>query len=220
MYIKEITKKEIFKVSRMGTLYLLDNDNILKIFKEPKRLHEIDKYKYMLKYINESFIFPFEFIYDSEKFYGYITKRATGKTLDLIFSQSNLIELSNNSKNFESNLDYVSKGGIILSDFHSSNMIYDGKKITAIDPDDNDIYRSISEATSTNQYYHKLEICKLFDANIENNKHMKLVKDNISKYKYGKFRPSEIILKVKEDIEGITKEEINTIDDVNNIFRM
>ena len=86
--------------------------------------------------------------------------------------------------------------------------------------DDNDIYRSISEATSTNQYYHKLEICKLFDANIENNKHMKLVKDNISKYKYGKFRPSEIILKLKEDIEGITKEEINTIDDVNNIFRM
>ena len=75
MRLEEIGNKQKYKVSRMAKLFILDDDNILKLFKNPKEIYEIDRYKYMLNYDNESLVFPFEFIYDEKNFYGYITKR-------------------------------------------------------------------------------------------------------------------------------------------------
>ena len=77
---EEICKKEEFCISRTSKIYLLDDNNLLKIFNKPKELYEMDKFKYFLNYENKNFIFPFEFVYDDEYFYGYITKRVIGKT--------------------------------------------------------------------------------------------------------------------------------------------
>ena len=73
MNLNEIGKKEQFIISKLSKLYILEDGNILKLFKNPRDIGEIDRYRYMLNYDNESFVFPFEFIYDDEKFYGYIT---------------------------------------------------------------------------------------------------------------------------------------------------
>ena len=219
MRLEEIGKKEKFKVSRMARLYILEDGNILKLFKNSKDLYEIDRYKYLLNYDNESFVFPFEFIYDSEKFYGYITKRVYADTLESNFSKNNLLDLSNNSIKLEKDINYVSKGGIILYDFHSENILYDGKKYSLIDHDENAIYRHPDDAKNTNQNYHRIVIGNLFLDNIENNKHTKLIKDKISKYKYMKMKPSEMIIRIKEDIDKQFNTDISKIENLNDIFR-
>ena len=219
MRLEEIGKKEKFKVSRMARLYTLEDGNVLKLFKNSKELYEIDRYKYMLNYNNESFVFPFEFIYDSEKFYGYITKRVYADTLESIFFKSDLLKLSSNSIKLEKNINYISKGGIVLYDFHNENILYDDKNYSVIDHDENAICRNEEYAKTTNQNYHRIVIGNLFLENIENNKHTKLIKDKISKYKYMKIKPSEMIIRIKEDIDKQFNTDINKIEDLNNIFR-
>ena len=114
MKLKDIGSKEFFDKGGLSKCYLLEDGNILKLFKQPRKLYEMDNFKYFLKYSNDSFCFPFEFIYDSRKFYGYIMKRMPGKKLGEVFSASNLINLSKHSYKLEKDIDYVSSGGIVL----------------------------------------------------------------------------------------------------------
>lgn len=219
MNLNEIGKKEEFIISKLSKLYILEDGNILKLFKNPRDVSEIDRYRYMLNYDNDNFVFPFEFIYDNRKFYGYITRRVNGKTLGSVFSKSILLDLSTNSHRLEKNIDYVSDGGITLYDLHSENILYDGKNYSVIDHDENGLYRKPQDAKSDNRFYYRTVIGNLFINNIENNKHTRLIKENINKYIYMKMFPSEMIVKVKEEMEKYYKEKIDTIDDLHTILR-
>jgi len=219
MDLNEIKNKKKFAVGRTAHLYLLEDGNILKLFKNTRDLYEIDRFKYMLNYDNDSFIFPFEFIYDSKKFYGYITKRALGKSLESVFSQSNLLDLSTHSLQLEKDIDYVSKGGIALYDFHDQNLLYDGKIFSAIDHDENGIYKTEEYAKEINHERHRIMIGKLFENNIEKQKNTNFILDKVTEYKYMDIRPSEMIIKLKEEMDKYYKEDINTVDEVRDIIR-
>lgn len=219
MELKEIKNKKYFNKGRTAKCYLLNNGNILKLFNSKRDLSEIDRFKYMLEYTNESFVFPFEFIYDSEKFYGYITKRAPGIILELAFSKSNLIDLSKHSQDLERDIDYISEGSIVLYDFHNQNVLYDGKKYSVIDHDENAIYRPIDYAKEFNQKAHRIMISKLFEKSIESNKHTKFILDKVNQYKYSDIRPSQMIGQIKQDIDFYFKEDIKTIQELNSIIR-
>ena len=218
MELKEIKNKKYFNKGRTAKCYLLDNGNILKLFNSKRDLSEIDRFKYMMEYANDSFIFPFEFIYDSKKFYGYITKRAPGIILESAFSKSNLINLSKHSQVLEHDIDYISEGGIALYDFHDQNVLYDGKRYSVIDHDENAIYRSVDYAKDFNQESHRIMVGKLFENNIRNGKHTKFILDKVNQYKYSDIRPSQMIGEIKQDIDFYFKEDIKTIEELNSII--
>lgn len=221
MELNEISKKELFVESRSANLYKLENGNIFKMFKKPKPVSEIDKFKYFLNYQNDSFVFPFEFIYDSEKFYGYITKYVKGETLEDAFSKSSLYDLSKNSLKLEKNIDYISSGGIVLKDFHEQNLLYDGKKYSAIDHDRNTIENGIKEIKIKNQGSYRTLIINLFVDNLRNIDfdHTKLIRKQIYQYRYIRIKPSELIITIKEELDKIYKEDINTLDDITQILK-
>ena len=194
MKLREIGNKQFFDKGRLSKCYLLDDGNILKLFNQPKKLYEMDMFKYFLQYKNDSFIFPFEFIYDSRKFYGYIMPKAPGKTLFQVFSKSNLLDLSKHSYKLEEDIDFISDGGIALYDLHDKNVLYDENKYSVIDHDENAVSNNLLRVKQFNHSTHRLLISDLFLDNIENEKHTKLIRENISKYKNIFIRPSEMIL--------------------------
>lgn len=221
MTLEEIGYKEKFKVCKMSKLFVLEDDKILKLFKNPRELYELERYKYFLDYENDSFIFPLEFIYDSKKFYGYITKRVYGDTLESIFSKSDLLKLSSSSLKLEKNIDFISSGGITLYDFHSENVLYDGKNYSVIDHDENGISNNLEYARNKNQYAHRILIGKLFFEKLEeiDRQHTKLIRKNILENMYSKIRPSEMIIKIKEQIDKEYKEDIKVLENIKNIVR-
>ena len=219
MKFEDIGKKEKFLIARTSTLYILEDGNLLKLFKNPRDLYEIDRFKYFLEYNNDSFIFPFEFIYDSNNFYGYITKRVYSNTLESVFAKSNLINLSTSSLKLEKDIDYISEGGIVLYDFHDENILYGNKKYSVIDHDENGICKSSSDTKELNRKRHRIMIGKCFEKNIKNNKDTKYILEKIMKYKYMNIKPSEMIITIKEDMERYYKEDINNIEEMNNIIR-
>lgn len=219
MELKEINNKKYFNKGQTAKCYLLENGNILKLFNNKRDLSEIDRFKYMMEYANESFIFPFEFIYDSKKFHGYITKRAPGIIFESCFSKSNLVDLSKNSRVLERDIDYVSEGGITLYDFHDQNVLYDGKRYSVIDHDENGIYKSVDYAKNFNRESHRIMIGKLFEKNIEKGKDTEYILDKVCKYKYSDMRPSEMIGELKQDIDFYFKEDIKTVEELNSIIR-
>ena len=150
MLLKEIGNKKILGEGRMSRCYLLEDGNVLKLFKHTRNLYEMDNFKYFLQYSNDSFVFPFDFIYDSRNFYGYIMKKAPGKTLKQIFSKSTLTNLSNHSYKLERDIDFISSGGIFIYDFHDENVLYDGNKYSVIDPDEYGVRSNIERAKEYN----------------------------------------------------------------------
>ena len=60
--MEEFLNKEYLDEGLSGKCYIIDDNKILKIFKEVQSLDEIKKFKYFKKYSNESFLFPFEFL--------------------------------------------------------------------------------------------------------------------------------------------------------------
>lgn len=219
MELKEIKNKHLFNKGRTARCYMLDNGNVLKLFNNAKSLIEIERFKYMLDYINDSFVFPFEFVYDSKKFYGYITKRAPGIILELAFSKSNLVDLSTNSEKLEKDIDKVSKGGIVLYDFHDQNILYDGKQYSVIDPDENGIHKTKEYVNRFNQEAHRIMIGKLLEKNIENNKQTRYILEKVLEYKYSNMSPSQMLYQIKQDIYSYYKEDIKTIEELNSIIR-
>lgn len=221
MKLEEIGKCEKFKVCKMSKLFILEDNKILKLFKNPRDLSELERYKYFLNYENDSFIFPVEFIYDYKKFYGYITKRVYADTLESVFSKSDLIKLSSNSFKLEKNIDFISSGGITLYDFHLENVLYDGKNYSVIDHDEDGILQNSENVKKRNQHVHRTLIGNLFIEKLEEIdwKHTKLIRENIYEYMYSKIRPSEMIIRVKEQIDKEYKEDIKELEDIKNIVR-
>ena len=219
MELKEIKNKQYFDKGRCSKSYLLEDGNVLKIFNNPKDLSEIDRFKYFLNFSNDNFIFPFEFIYDDKKFYGYITKFIKGDKLENIFPKSSFLNLSNNSYKLERNIDFISDGGIWLLDFHAENVLYDGKQYSVIDHDENALANYLSDVKLRNQQSHRTLINNLFIENLVKFNIKRVILEKINKYRMMKIYPSEMIVTIKEDLDKYFKEDINSIEDIKNIMK-
>ena len=219
MELNEIGKKKFLAKGFMAKCYLLEDGNVLKIFNCQRSIDEMEMFKHFLKYDNDSFVFPFEFIYDSEKFYGYITKFVLGNTLEVEFPKSNLLNLSTNSIRLEKDIDFVSDGGIVLYDLHDQNVLYDGKKYSVIDHDENGIKEDISTVRRTNRQMHRILIGNLFIENLRKLERTKLITDKIQIYKFMKMPPSEMIVQIKSDMDKYYKEDVSTIEELKDIIR-
>ena len=219
MELNEIGKKKFLGKGEMAKCYLLEDGNVLKLFNCQRSIDEMEMFKHFMKYDNDSFVFPFEFIYDSEKFYGYITKFALGKTLEVEFPKSNLLNLSTNSIRLEKDIDFVSQGGIVLYDLHDRNVLYDGKKYSVIDHDENGIKEDVSTVRRTNRQMHRILIGNLFIENLRKLERTKLITDKIQIYKFMDMKPSEMIVQIKSDMDNYYKEDINTVEEVKDIIR-
>lgn len=219
MRLEEIGKKEFLGKGGIAKCYTLEDGNVLKLFNHPRRVCEIERFKYFLEYANDSFLFPFEFIYDSEKIYGYITEKAPGVTLKQAFPTSNLLEMSKHSYKLEKDINFVSRGGILLYDMHDENVLYDGNKYSVIDPDENGRSSDLGSVFDSNHFIHRILISNLFLENLSKIKRTKVIKDKVTKYKYMSMKPSEMIVQVKDDMEKYYKENVDTIEDVINIVK-
>ncbi len=221
MNLEEFINKKYLDKGQFAKCYLLQNGTIFKQFNRPREIADIDRFKYFLEYANENFFFPFEFISDNKKFYGYIMKRALGKKLKDCFSSINLETLSDNSIQLQKNIDYVSNGKIVMLDLSSSNVMYDGNQFGVIDPDEYGIRygATIDEVKEKNHDYYRNLITGLFLTSIVRNKNAQYILDRIKQYKSCDEKVSEIIIKIKEDMEKYYKETIGTVDDLNNIIR-
>lgn len=223
MNLNDISKKEFIGQGFMAECYLLENGKVFKEFNDPLKISDIEKFKYFLNFKNENFVFPFEFIYDNKKFYGYITEKAKGKILSEVFSSSNLEKLSTHYLKLERNTNFISEGNIIMHDFHRENIMYDGELLQVIDPDEYEISNSLSnkQVIDYNNYYHRTTLGTLFmsNVNLSLNKKIRYVLDKIPKYAYLSIKPSEMIIDIKEKIYGCVKEDFDTLDDLNEILR-
>ena len=221
MKLEEIEKKEYIDKGDFSKCYDIGNHNVLKLFNNSMSIADIHKFKYLLKYRNESFLFPFEFVYDEENFYGYITKRSLGKKIISNFSSLDIEKLSTHSILLEHNIKKISEAKISIDDMNGSNILYDGKKIEVIDPDFYwiDKETNTSEIQKRNLNSYKNTILVEFRANIGYYKKTNYVLQKILKYEYMPMTASTAMIKIKEDMEKYYKEEINTIDDLHNIAR-
>ncbi len=221
MNLEDFISKKLLKEGTTAKCFLLQNGNVFKQFNNPLSISDVERFKYFLNFENESILFPFDFIYDNKKFYGYVTKRAFGQTLRESFSSNNLERLSTHSIKTEKNIDFVSQGKILMHDLHSDNVIYDGNLVQIIDPDEygiRDIY-AVDEIKDINFKYYRTLISNLFITNIGINKNTQYIIDKINFHKYTGYRASEVIINIKEEMEKYAKETINTVDDFNRIIR-
>ena len=221
MNLNDIDKKTYLNKGRCGVCYELQNGTVLKLFNEVKGISEIEKFKNMLKYKNQNFLFPFDFVYDEEKFYGYITKKSLGQTLEDSFSSINLEKFSTHSILLEKNIKSISDGKIFLEDFHPGNIMYDGNIIEVIDTDS---YRfkynyTTDDVVKENLKRYSFVIYNLLVNNIKFNKNTNYIIQKAFVYTHTMISVSEILIKLKETMEKYYKEEINTIDDLYAIIR-
>ena len=221
MNIEDFISKKLLKQGTTAKCFLLQNGNVFKKFNAPLSISDVERFKYFLNFENENILFPFDFVCDNKKFYGYVTRRAIGKTLRESFYSSNLEKLSTHSIKTEKNIDFVSQGKILMHDLHSDNVIYDGNLIQIIDPDEygiRDIY-TVDEIKDINFKYYRTLVSNLFITNIGINNKTQYIIDKITFHKYTGKTASEVIIKIKDEMEKYTKETINTVDDFNRIIK-
>lgn len=221
MNLEDFIGKKLLKKGTTAKCFLLQNGNVFKQFNTPLNISDIGRFRCFLDFQNSSILFPFDFVYDSKRFYGYVTKRAIGDTLGDTFSKCDLEKLSHHSIDVENNIELVSQGKILMHDLHSDNVIYDGNLIQIIDPDEYGIRESSTKEAikDINFKYYKTLISHLFIANIGINQNTQYIIDRINFHKYTGKTASEIIIKIKEEMEEYTKERIQTVDDFNSIIR-
>lgn len=221
MRLEEIEKKEYIDKGYHSKCYDIGNDRVVKLFNKCMPLSEIDKFKYLLKYKNESFLFPFDFVYDEENFYGYITQKSFGKKLCNNFSNLNIEKLSTHSVLLEDNIKKVSQGKITLEDVNETNIMYDGEKLEVIDFDFYwiDEKSSFEKIHKINSNSYKITILEQFRDNIYHNPKTIYILDKITKYEYMSINASDAMIRIKEEVEKYYKEKIDTIDDLNTILR-
>ncbi len=221
MRLEEIEKKEYIGKGFYSKCYDIGNGKVFKLFNNYMQLSDIEKFKYLLQYKNESFLFPFDFVYDEEKFYGYITKKSLGKRLDRNFGNFDIEKLSTHSILLEHNIKKLSEGKITIEDINETNILYDGEKLEVIDPDfyDKDMKLPLEEIQKRNLKNYKLTITGLLRGNIGYSKKTKYILEKITKYEYTNIPVSEIMIIIKEEMEKYYREKINTIDDLHEILR-
>lgn len=222
MKIDDIKTKEKIGEGSYGICYLMDNDYVLKKLKKPLPVSDIDKFRYFLNYKNDSIMFPVNFIYDDIYLYGHISKRAYGRKLFDIFSSSNLLKMSTHSIKLENNIKYISKGKIMINDLHDENILYDENKFSIIDTDDyvraGSLY-SEKEIEKRNVNYYKRIIKALTLFSSVKFKCNKYIVDRTLKYEKLSMSGSEMLYKIKCDLDNYYKEDIKSMDDIRNISR-
>jgi len=221
MNLNEIGEKKFLNKGECGICYELQDGTVLKLFNEVRELSEIEKFKYMLKYANKSFLFPFEFVYDEEKFYGYITKKSLGLTLEKSFNSLDLETLSTHSIQLEHNIKKISEVKILLDDFHDGNIMYDKEKLEVIDTDfyKTNVDLPVEVIKKRNLDYYKLIISGLLRRGIMYTNKTKYIFDKVIKYEYLTTSGSELLVKIKEEMEKYYKEKIDAIEDLHAIIR-
>lgn len=220
MNLDDFITKKLLNDGKNSKCYLLQTGEVFKQFKPAISPRDVEKFKYFLNYKNESFFFPFEFLCDGKEFYGYISKRALGQTLNESFSSVNLEKLSTHSIKVEENIRHISEGGILIEDLHGKNAIYDGESIKIIDTDDYKIVDDdIEKIKQKNLNAYKTMICNLFVSSLGLNKHTQNIIDKINLYRYMRITASETIIKIKNEMEKCAKENVETVDDFNRIIR-
>lgn len=221
MNLETIGKKQFLGGGHFGKCYVLDNGMILKLYNESKNLSEIEKFKYFLKYKNENFLFPFDFIYDEELFYGHISKRSMGTEIGKCFSSINLNNLLRHAKTLENGIKTISDGKILIFDFSSSNVLYDNEKLEVIDHDFYQIKQDmkISEIKKQNiEHLRGLVACLFMDELIEEESARKIV-EKIMEYEDYDNSIDDMIFLIKQEIEKHYQEQIDKIDDLKNILK-
>ena len=180
----DFSDKKLLKKGTTSQCFILKTGDIFKQFNKPLSMSDVERFKYFLNYKNENFLFPFDFIYDDKKFYGYISKRALGQTLKESFSSSNLEKLFIDSIKLEKNIDYISQGKILTHDLHSENIIYDGNLIQIIDSDEYGIRESysIDEIKNINYQYYRVLISYLCIKKMIKNNNSQYIIDRINSY--------------------------------------
>lgn len=133
-----------------GICYELKTGEVVKLFKIPQSISEIEKYKKFLERENDSILFPYDFIIRGKKFLGYITKKASGEIIEKSLRKYSLERISLNSYKLDKDIMYVSEARILINDVHQENMFYDGNAFSIIDTDSFDM--SIYDVDDT---YHK-----------------------------------------------------------------
>lgn len=220
MQKKEIGKKKFLGSGNFNKCYTLENGNVYKEFGKPLNLVEIDRFKYLLEYKNSSMAFPFDFVYDNNKFYGYITEKAPGIVMEKAFEKSNILDMSTNSIRVEKDIKYISDGLIIMYDFHDNNFMYDGKKFTIIDFDE---YAKVSiyskdEIIKRNTKIYKGLFYELFNGILKTNRNTSYVVNRIQKYYHLDMTASEMLYQIKEDLDKYYKTDINKPEDIKQII--
>ena len=219
--LQRINELEVLGKGHEGMCYDLKNGNALKLYGNVRSLVEIEKFKYMLKHANESFLFPFEFIFDEEHFLGYITKKSLGLTLEKSFNSLDLEKLSTHSISLEYNIKQLAQAKILLDDFHEGNIMYDKEKLEVIDTDfyKVNVDMPVENIKKLNSDYYKFTISGLLKRGIKYTNQTRYVFDKITKYEYLTLSASELLIKIKEEMEKYYKEKIDTIDDLHEVLR-
>lgn len=211
-----------------GKCYELKTGEILKIFKIPKEISEMKKYKAFLEYKNDSIIFPHKFITNGKYFTGYISKKASGMRMDNCLSLYNFNDISKNLIKLENDIYLLSSDNILMCDNRSENMFYDGQKFSVIDVDEYFFYDCPNEFD--NSYCFSRNISKVENAIYEifcneiskcnlsiNDKHKIL--SNFRKYIFWEYGPSIQILKYKKIIDDVLKDDVLSLENVKQITK-
>lgn len=221
MNLEQFINKKYLSKGQTGVCYLLDNNTVLKIFNDSMDVSKIDKFKYLQKFNNDSFVFPFEFVQYNNVFLGYLSEFVVGKKLRDVFYDSDLTTMSKKSYKLEKDIDFLSTGKIIIEDFSADNVIYNDE-FKVIDPDCYTIVNSyeIADIKKLNHKIHRGTILNLFVLPyLKKREKHKFIIDKADYYRDKDIKVSELILSFKDDLEKYCKEEIHTMDEFSKILR-
>ena len=224
MNINDYKDKKLIGEGEYSKCYEIPNNEVLKVFNVPRKLYTLEKFEYFKDYTNDSFLFPYSFIYDEENFYGYISKKAHGKTLSSVIDDYTFKNLSKNSIKLQENIDYISEGKILMNDVHQNNVMYDGNIFEVIDADFYDIWSpdNVDRIKKTNAKSHRMMIIDLFLVPFFRQKKQyshKYIVDKIKSYRFTDIKVNELILELQNDLENYYKEEITKLSSLEKVLR-
>lgn len=200
--------------------FSLDNGDVYKKFFYYRSLADIDKYKYFLEYTNDSFFFPYDFVYDNDYFYGYISHNTLGKPLAYIANSASILELAKNAIHLEQNINYISTGKILVADIHNRNIMYDYNKYTVVDFDSYiyDKLNNITEIKKANLNSFRISIGNIFYYNINSNRYTNYILNCAQLFQNkSEMLISDMIFEINNRIIDCFGNDVKSIDDINKV---
>lgn len=216
----ETTIKKKIHTGSTDLCYLLKNGDVLKFFYNSLDLLEINRFKYFSLHKNNGFNFPYDFAFDKKSFYGYISSFVDGKRIENIIQKTNINDLIVALSNFEKDIIDLSNSKIRIRNLNVNNILYNNKKITALDP----FYYSVALSESKedlltkNLNYYREQILTSIIKNLDNDKIDKLIY-RIKMYKEKGATTSQILFDIKEYFDRYYSDNFETINDINKIKR-
>ncbi len=140
MSANDIEKLKLVKNGNIGLLsrvYRLNEDECLKVFRQPKEDFELPDYLELTKCSISSATIPKKLITIGDKFYGYIMDYVDGIMLEDIKDMDYSYLLKTFNEYLKTILSETSECGFLVQDAHSQNIMYDRKnyKFKSIDCD-------------------------------------------------------------------------------------